>query len=882
MRLTWKVAAFIAAVIIILPSLGMGIYLGYQSFVNGDGTGPQAARIPDTPMPAPTAVPLNTRTPTPTPETEGFVIRDATSDSGRRFSVRPLTPIPPGGPSTLTPGANGDWTPPPPLPGFQLVRGTPFSLPEPSPASAPTTRETPYAPPALSPEPTPTPENSPDVLAPSPEPIPDVPSSATTTPLSPSTITPLTPVLVDSPHAEPLEYYTDAVLTAQRAFMAEARRGYRARMTYRFRSGEDVMEMPVAIESRSVLPHGYYLSWSVDPDGVSPFESGRLTYVETGGERFILESEMEGGPADFEARLCELLLCAAIPPSFVGAMPLAERVGGNIQGVRVTQGRFGGFLSFLSGWNAEVVYRIDANFARPVRIEVSGEVSLAGDGPPFGEDERHMIGFQMVMDMIYDDAVGNIDLSALGGPGQTPTQTPVSLTTVVVPTPMPTMAPTGTPAPIPTATPTPIPEPPPAPPEFGVVPIGDQTDEDEWIDLRALSYGYEVRLPSDWFRFDARGFGDMLGRQIENGVRSAFSGRPYPHLVAMDGFDGIPYLIFIQHRPPTDSDSMDAFMHMTFTEHSRDRLSVRSGWSSSSVRNAQGYVGRLYRYETNRDTVEWMVFFPREYDVLQALMEADVHDGEEIDYDALFGEIIEKTRLGQALGDDGSRPNSVLAGGNQGGGVAPSVTGVWFDRNVIGIEFSEPVWVSAGEASAVFARVRGGGRAVCLHPCDGSNRSLEFLRQGLSDDDVVDGFVYEDGASIRDSDGNRVPAEFQPYTRAAHPVVVRTEAALANPGRMAGGERFLIEFSQPVWLRGGTASLALSGGKKVPCVACPGDPESASRTLGFGWTETWRVPANAPTAGDLVLGLELAGDLVDISGERIASVTFERFHVVEK
>ena len=655
----------------------------------------------------------------------------------------------------------------------------------------------------------------------------------------------------------------DVISISHLAFLEQPSYEMNGVIEYTLRAADSEFYVPVHFDVVEVRPDSYRAEWVIDPFDESFVNTMRFNMTRVGSDVFVEGDQGLGEDLRYENillefYLCEVLLCERGKLGFADARFHENLGAGSEIELSAVNVGFGGPLEALGDIGGDVTYILDISTGRPSAIRASGLVPL-GDEVADGDLE----------------IVLNVSFTYRGEPAYIE---PPAAAVVASPEPVPTEVPVETPAVEETAGED-MTEPEPDVELTPVPPLVEVTDGEEGVNVNVLSYGYRVSFPENWFVYDASVFGNVLGSRIMDGLREQFAGEPQPHMVALDGFDTTPYIVYSQRKPLDEGAGLDSFSHAEFSRQTERKLLANRGWAVSVVENVQGYEGRLYRYETIRDTIEWLAFFPREHDVLQVLMEADANDGEDIDYDAMFRRIIVEMRFGDSIGDDGSRP--MVPFEEQPMGVTdagdPHVTAVDFVGETIEVRFSEPVWVSS--ATGVYVHVLRKNAAACVHPCDGSDGMIEFMLDGLVPEDVVVGFLFEenDGA-ITDVDGRRVLHEFTPYTRASYPVVVGTSSSIGGTGALAFGDSLMVTFSEPVWVSQGDVWLVGSEERWGPCMDCPVDAKSASRSLRFGWTGAGSPPPDVLRYGDFVFRLE--GDGVVLSAHNfLASTEFDAFEI---
>ena len=890
MNLDRRMLAIAAVAVIALVVIGTGGMFLWNMFT-AEPESPQAPATPEPAPPAPTVAAPATPEPVEESAPSSFINRDVASGAGQQVlqdgaqpqqgAQTPGLPVRPQAP----PGAS-DWSP-----VFGVGPQTAFSGQEsfagpegtPVPGASPEAQPTP---PVVEQQPQDegtTGDDRVDKPAPAPEtpgaPLPGLfavqPQPTAEAEALAALVTGET--VVQAPltaHADDLIVLSQGLFGRQESYRMGAVLEYRLRF-----EGGDVY-IPVHVSVQENRPNRYRSDWVVDPFDESGVDTVvfDLTKIDervfVGGDVGIGDDLMyQDIPLEFD--LCVLLVCSVGKAGFSGAAVRSASEDGSTLEIFARQSAFGPPLQFLNGYEADVIYIIDSvsGMMRTLDLRTTVPLDTSLDS---GDME-----VSLRVEIFYED-VRIIDPEAPPEPIPTPvveTQVIVAPTPVVVEpsTPAETVVAIPTPGPVDGEGTAEAPVPTPVPPSVEVVDGGD--DSSDKI-VKVLSHGYEVMFPREWFIYDASVFGNLLGGRISDGLRGSFAGEPRPHLVALDGFDAMPYVVLSQHGPPRDGVGLDTFSHLEFQRQTERKILPNRGWAVSLMENVQGYEGRLYRYETTRDTVEWMVFFLREHDVIQVLMEADVSDGEDIDYDRQFRQIVREMRFGSSIGDDGSRPLSEmvaddysLASGN------PHVVGVSYLGEIISVRFSEPVWVSSAEG--VFVRVLRKGAAHCELPCDGADTTLEFHMPGLVDEDVVDGFIFgEADGSIRDLDGNGVPHRFVPFTKATYPVVVATHASVSG-AEFVPGDVFTVEFSEPVWVAQGDIHLVGTDGGAVVCTGCPAAPETAAKILSFGWQGGLGVPDDLPRAGDFIFRIDGSGVVLSVDGV-IADSGFDPIEVRDR
>ena len=870
MTLDRRTLVIIAAVVI---AVALAVTLAINIFMGGteESQAPQSPATPLPSLPAPTAESEAVDPePAATSEPSAFMMRDAVSGSGAQSVQEGQTPgggsdapvVQSGGAQTQPDG--GDWSPV--FGGPQTAFSAEQSFPGPDGTPAPTPDS--FFAEEIVVEEKEVPGDSTDTEEPYDPVVLGVQIQPTVMPQPTGTAS------VDPPQFESLAHADDLVVLSQGRFGAE--RSYRANMVLEYRLSYEAGDLyiPIHASVQERRPDRYRAEWALDPFDESPVETVifHLTKV---GDRVYVDGDVDlGGELVYqniplEIDLCVLLMCELGKSAFIGANLRPVLDDGSVVEVFARQVRFGAPLEFLNGQEADVVYVIDGRSGLIRSLDLSATVPLDTSLDSGTMD----VGLRV--NVSYDD-VDIVDPEASWTPIPTPvveTQVPVIPTPVVVPTPASVSV-------LDTSTssddggdgvgvvPTPV-----AP----SVEVIEGEEGSDGVKVRVISHGYEIQFPNDWFTYDSSVFGDLLGGRISDGLRDAFATEHRPHLVALDGFDAMPYVVLSQHAPPPEGQGLDTFSHLEFSRQTERKLLVNRGWAVSLMENLQGYEGRLYRYETTRDTVEWMVFFMREHDVIQVLMEANVNDGEGIDYDRQFRQMVREMRFGASIGDDGSRPLVSIAPGDVSlTGGDPHVVGVSYLGEIISVRFSEPVWPSSW--SGVFLRVLRKGAAHCEPQCDGSDTVLDFHLPGLANEDVVDGFIFDSPeGSIRDVDGNAVQHRFTPFTMASYPVVVATDASMSG-SEVGPGDIFTVEFSEPVWVAQGDLHLFGSEGRSVMCLDCPVGADGAVRTLSFGWEGGLGVPDDLPRVGDFMFRIDGSGVVLSVDGV-IADVVFDPFEI---
>lgn len=836
---------------------------------------PEPPPVQATPAPAATAAPAPTVEPTPTAETSSFEMRESAPSAQTQGQQQAAAPQPPPAPVSApgAPAVPQDWTP-----GFQTPVAA-FSSQE--SFSGPGMSGTPVAmaetPVAMMPAETPV--SFPGMISGIVSPVSTVvpaPEMADDKPVVIEREQPETEGRDFPPHA------TDLVGLSQILFSTHDIYEMRGVVDYRLMSEKGEVHIPIHIHVKEIRPDRHVSTWQFDPFDESFVDSFEFELIRI-GDRLFVDSDQDvatffgASDVSLEFRLCAVLLCSSGQSVFSEASYM-ESSESEVR-VHVHQNVFGDPFEFLSGRSIDVVYTIDAASGDLQAVRFSADVPFSVDGSATG------LSVDANFDVIYDSVVQIVDPEdpsdniGAGSPSFVPTAVVVETPAAVVselPSPVPTEV-AALPSPVatvtadvPAAVATAVP----------LVEVISDPESDTSL-VRVVSQGYQAVLPNEWFVYDSSVFGDLLASRIEDGLRELFAVEPRPHLVGLDAFDASPYVAFSQHAALDEDIGIDTFSHLEFSRQTEHKLLVNRGWGVSILENQQGYRGRMYRYETTRDTLEWMVFFQREHDVIQFLMEADPVDGEGLDYDRVFRDLVANIRFGDSIGDDGSRPVMIERTGVDLQALdLPRVVNLSYSGNTILVSFSEPVWVSS--ADGVFVRVMLLGNAPCEHPCDGSDGSLEFTIPGLMAEYVTRGFWFsEQDGSIRDIDGNAVQHDFTPYTEADHPVVVGVQAELVEGPGMSASDVFEVRFSEPVWVADGDMYMVVSGNRIVPCVDCPVSSGLASSSLLFGWPEAADVLSDAPRAGDVIFRLEGSGRVLGV-GNVAASVELEPVEIVSR
>ncbi len=853
-----------------------------MSMLTGEDT-PEVSLQPNTPLPAATAQPVPTLEPTQVSVESAFEMRGAGGDAPVQGQPGVQPAAQPGAqqPSGTPVGTGQDWTPlfGTPQAGFSGQQA--FPGPNLAPTQVPTVGVETL--PILS---IPFAESVETPVAIVVEPTPVVSSVAPPTPFPADSIEAVVSVGIplDAPSVHLPHDAGDAIALSHALFGSQERYEARGIIEYVISVSGNEVYIPLHLSVKEIRPDFYEALWVFDPFDESYV--GELNFKITSvGERRYIESDADVGGdlvyenIQLELDICETLMCSAGKASFSDAR-FVESGELDVR-IEAKQRLLGEPVGFLNGSDVDVIYTVDARTALLKVVNLSGRVPLeTGEGDWMSV----RLGFQLLYDgdfEIVDPEPVAVAPAVVVATVIAPVESPVPADSVVVPAPptpgtdVPTppqvlIPPVSTaePAIVETSTPVPLTE-----------IVDDPESDSDTLLVRVLSHGYEARFPTDWFIFDASVFGELLGSRIEDGLRESFGSEPQPHLVGLEGFDAMPYIVLSRHETPPDGVRLDTFSHTEFSRQTEHKLLVNRGWAVSVIENSQGYDGRLYKYQTTRDTFEWLVFFLREHDVIQVLMEADVDDGEGIDYDRLFRQFVGDMRFGSSIGDDGSRLATAASDVDAGRpGESPRVVGVEYSGGSLYVRFSEPVWVSA--ADGVFLRVLLKGFVGCVQPCDGSDGILEFSMPELALDDVVSGFVFsDDDGSIRDLDGNAVDHDFTPFTRASYPVVIGVSATVADGTAMSPGDLFSVSFSEPVWVSGGGLHLSTSGGLTVECYECPATPNAASRALAFGWVNRAEMPRSTPLVGDVVFRIDGDGIVVS-AGNLIASIEFDATEIM--
>lgn len=871
MQLNMRTIAIVGGAFIGVLALMLGALMVMQML----GDEPESPAAPATPKPAATAAPAPTVEPSPTAETSGFDMRGSVPSSQAQVQQQPSAPDAPTTPLPASQPMSQDWAP-----AFQTPQAA-FSSQE--SFAGPGVSETPVA---VAQTPTPGMPSDDETPVPVPGMISGIVAPEPTMVPTPET-TEQRPVILNQGPTETSSrefppHAADVVGLSQVLFATHDIYEMRGVVDYWLTSEEGEVYIPIHIHVREIRPENRYVSaWQFDPFDESNIDSFEFELIRI-GDRLFIDSDRDVaaffGSSDMslEFRLCAVLLCSSGRSVFTDASYLESSE--NEVRVHVHQNGFGEPFEFLSQRAVDVTYTIDA---------ASGQleaVSFYADVPFDVEGSATTLSVDARFDIIYDSVIQIVDPEDPSDNVGAQTPSVAVPTEVAVETPVTAASPL--PSPVPTevvALPSPVATVAPDVPAAvaTVVPMVEviSEPESETSVIRVLSHGYETILPSDWFVYDASVFGDLLASRIEDGLRELFAMEPRPHLVGLDAFDASPYIAFSQHAALREGIGIDTFSHLEFSRQTEHKLLVNRGWGVSILENQQGYRGRMYRYETTGDTVEWMVFFQREHDVVQVMMEASPADGEEMDYDRVFRDLIRNIRFGNSIGDDGSRPVEIERTGVDLQALdLPRVVNLSYSGNTILVSFSEPVWVSSSDG--VFVHVMLLGSAACEHPCDGSDGSLEFTIPGLMPEHVARGFWFsEEEGSIRDIDGNAVQHEFTPYTEADHPVIVGVRAEVSEGLGMSAGDLFEVSFSEPVWVADGDLHMVVSGNRVVPCADCPISADGAVSTLFFGWSDDAGSLVDAPRVGDVVFRLDGNGRVLGV-GNIAASVDMEPVEIV--